>query len=199
MPNTTFEEPPPARRGGIDARDVGPAASEGTRTTAPRRWALDSARSTIEFRVPTFWGLSTVVGHFDRFDGFYGRDSEDVLAIELTIDADSLDTGTSTRDRHLRAEGFFNVHVHPQVRFTSTLISGLDGTLAVAGHLEAAGRTVPVAVEATVRESGDELEIEATTTVDQRELGMTFSPLGMIRTPSTLHVRARLTPDLGQP
>jgi hypothetical protein len=50
-----------------------------------------------------------------------------------------------------------------------------------------------------VRETGDDLEIEATTTVDQRELGMTFSPLGMIRTPSTLHVRARLTPDRGQP
>jgi hypothetical protein len=33
--------------------------------------------------VPTFWGLSTVVGHFDRFDAFYGRDSEDVLAIDL--------------------------------------------------------------------------------------------------------------------
>jgi hypothetical protein len=50
-----------------------------------------------------------------------------------------------------------------------------------------------------MRESGDDLEIEATTTVDQRELGMTFSPFGMIHTPSTLHVRARLTADRGQP
>ena len=66
--------------------------------------------------------------------------------------------------------------------------------MAVVGHLEAAGRTVPVALDATVREAGDDLEIEATTTADQRELGMTFSPLGMIRTPSTLHIRARLMP-----
>jgi hypothetical protein len=52
----------------------------------------------------------------------------------------------------------------------------------------------------TVRKAGDDLEIEATTTtVDQREIGMTSSPLGMIRTPSTLHVRARLTPHRGQP
>jgi polyisoprenoid-binding protein YceI len=71
--------------------------------------------------------------------------------------------------------------------------------LAVVGHLKAATRTVPVALRATVREAGDDLEIEATTTVDQRELGMTFSPLGMIRTPSTLHVRAWLTPDGSQP
>jgi polyisoprenoid-binding protein YceI len=195
MTKKTLEKPPTARRGAVDARDLRPAGSDETQTTPPRRWALDPSRSTVEFRVPTFWGLSTVVGHFDRFNGFYGLDSEDVLAIELTIDADSLDTGNGTRDRHLRAERFFNVHVHPQVRFTSTLINELDGTLAVAGHLEAGGRTTPVALDATVRDSGDELEIEATTTVDQRELGMTFSPLGMIRTPATLHVTTRLTPD----
>jgi polyisoprenoid-binding protein YceI len=199
MPKTTFEKPPAARRGGVDAREVRPAGSDRTQTTAPRRWKLDAARSIVEFRVPTFWGLSTVVGHFDRFDGFYGRDSEDVLAIELAIDADSLDTGNGTRDRHLRAERFFNVRAHPQVRFTSTLVNDLGGTLAVVGRLEAAARTVPVAFGARVREAGDDLEIEATTTVDQRELGMTFSPLGMIRAPSTLHVRARLTPDRGGP
>jgi polyisoprenoid-binding protein YceI len=86
--------------------------------------------------------------------------------IELAIDADSLDTGNGTRDRHLRSERFFNVRAHPQVRFTSSLINELDGTLAVAGHLEAAGRTVPIALDATVREAGDDLEIEAMTTVD---------------------------------
>ena len=127
MPKTTFEKPPAARRGGVDARDVGPVGSDGTRTTAPRRLELDSARSTVEFRVPTFWGLSTVVGHFDRFDGFCGRDSEDVLAIELAIDANSLDTGNATRDRHLRAERVFNVHAHPLVRVTSTLINDGSG------------------------------------------------------------------------
>jgi hypothetical protein len=43
------------------------------------------------------------------------------------------------------------------------------------------------------------MEIEATTTVDQRELGMSDGTLGMsdgtlgmIRTPVTLHVNARL-------
>jgi polyisoprenoid-binding protein YceI len=193
----TLEKPPTASRRGVQARDLRPGGVDGTHPTRPRRWALDSSRSTVEFRVPTFWGLSTVVGHFDRFDGFYGLDSEDVLAIELAVDADSLDTGNSTRDRHLRSERFFDVRAHPQVRFTSTLVSELDETLALVGHLEAAGRTAPVALDATLRETGDELEIEATTTFDQRELGMTFSPLGMIRTPSTLHVRARLTPDRG--
>jgi polyisoprenoid-binding protein YceI len=63
---------------------------------ASRRWAVDPRRSTVEFRVPTFWGLSTVVGHFDHFEGAYGRDDDDVPTIDLTIDADSLDTGNET-------------------------------------------------------------------------------------------------------
>jgi polyisoprenoid-binding protein YceI len=165
---------------------------------ASRRWAVDPRRSTVEFRVPTFWGLSTVVGHFDRFEGSYDDDDDDVLAIDLTIDADSLDTGNEIRDRHLRAKRFFDVAGHPQVRFRSTSIHQRDGTLAMKGQLEAAGGSVPVALEATVREEGDELEIEATTPVDQRELGMTFSPLGVIRIPAMLHVKARLMPDRRQ-
>jgi hypothetical protein len=76
---------------------------------------------------------------------------------DLTIEAGSLDNGT--RDRHLRSERFFDVAAHPQVRFSSTLINEVDGTMA----------------DATVRRVGDDLEMEATTTVDQRELGLTFS------------------------
>jgi hypothetical protein len=57
----------------------------------------------------------------------------------------------------------------------------------------AAGKTVPLNFDAAVREIGNELEIEATTTVDHRLLDMTWSPLGAMRSPSTLHVKARLT------
>jgi hypothetical protein len=79
--------------------------------------------------------------------------------------------------------------------------------------VERSGRTIRLGPRRTIEKNGrwiwgfvpasqlvSYLEIEATTTVDQRrELGMTFSPLGVIRTPSTLHVRGRLTPDRGQP
>ena len=39
--------------------------------------------------------------------------------------------------------------------------------------------------------------IEATTTVDHRVLGMTWSPLGILRSPSTLIVRGRLVHEEG--
>ena len=37
------------------------------------RWRLDPAHSRAEFRVPTFWGLVKVKGHFDRLDGWLDR------------------------------------------------------------------------------------------------------------------------------
>jgi len=81
-------------------------------------------------------------------------------------------------------------------RFTAHDVTDAgDGTLRLRGELEAAGSTVPLSLEAPVRELDGELEVEATTLVDQRRFGMTWSPLGTVRSPSTLRVRARLTPS----
>ena len=33
------------------------------------RWRIDPARSSVEFRTPTFWGLVTVKGGFERYGG----------------------------------------------------------------------------------------------------------------------------------
>ena len=83
---------------------------------------------------------------------------------------------------------------HPQVRFTSTSVHHVTGEiLHVVGHLEAAGKVMQLEFPATVRQLDDALEIEATTTIDQRQLGMSSGQLGMIRPPATLHVNARLS------
>ena len=162
------------------------------------RWVVDPGTTAVEFEVKTFWGLMTVRGRFDRFDGSYeyGSNGE---SITLTIEADSLDTGHATRDRHLRSDDFFHVVRHPHVWFTSTRIDHVsDGTLQVEGRLQAAGRVVPLRFTAALRAIADGFEIEATTTLDQRRLGMSSGRLGMIRPPVTLHVRARLAPA-GEP
>jgi polyisoprenoid-binding protein YceI len=160
-----------------------------------RRWVVDPERSTVEFRAKGFWGLSTVTGRFSRFDGIYA-DGQDGGEIDLTVEADSLDTGNRTRDKHLREAGFFDVHDYPEIRFTSTnVVDNGNGLLHVFGELEAGGGSAPLGFDATKRELGDEIELETTVTVDQRNLGMDKSPLGMVRTPSILHVRARLIPE----
>jgi polyisoprenoid-binding protein YceI len=163
------------------------------RKAASTRWIVNGDETSVAFAVKTFWGLMTVHGHFDRFDGGY-EVGPGGTRIELTIDADSLDTGHATRDKHLRSSDFFHVAEHSQVRFTSTRVDHMTSELLhVVGHLEAAGKVVPLEFAATVRPVDDALEVEATTTVDQRQFGMSSGRLGMIRQPATLHVKARLS------
>jgi polyisoprenoid-binding protein YceI len=162
-------------------------------TPARTRWRIDPERSSVEFRVPHFYGLLKVKGRFERYTGTLDLSGEPT--VELTIDADSVQTKQKARDKHLRSPEFFNTDSHPHVRFTSHTSRLAAGRLHVEGHLEAAGHTVPLQLEAVVRPVGDELEIVAETAVDQHELGMTWSPLGITRTPSTLIVKGRLVKD----
>ena len=102
------------------------------------RWRIDPARSSIEFRVPHFYGLQTIKGRFERYDGLLQLSRDP--AIELTIEAASLDTNNPQRDKHLRSADFFDVENHPLVRFVSEAIA-LDGArLSVRGRLHAAAK-----------------------------------------------------------
>jgi polyisoprenoid-binding protein YceI len=166
---------------------------------SPAHWGVDENETSVTFAVKSFWGLATVRGRFDRFEGSY-EVGPDGTKIELTIAADSLDTGNRTRDKHLRSAAFFGVAKHPQVRFTSTRVRALgDGRLRVEGDLEAAGQAVPLEFDATVQEVGDGLQIDAATTVDQRQFGMSSGKLGMIRPPVVMHVSARLNDTTREP
>ena len=157
------------------------------------RWRIDPERSRVEFRAPTFWGLMTVTGRFERYDGTLDLRGEP--AIELTIEAASLTTNNKLRDKHLRSGEFFDVANHPQVRFVSDNARRDGERLTVSGHLYVAGKSIPLEVHAALRPVGGELEVDATASADQFALGMSHGMLGMIRTPSELTVRGRLVRD----
>jgi polyisoprenoid-binding protein YceI len=160
---------------------------------AGTRWRLDPSGSTAEFRVPAAWGLTTVKGCFKRLDGRLEVDDNRRWRMELTLDAASLDTGNLRRDRHLRSADFFDAQRHTEVRFRSSSVNDHGGgRLHVAGDLEAAGERAPLQVEVTVEHADGRLDLDAVATVDQRELGMTFSPLRAVGTPTALNVHARL-------
>jgi polyisoprenoid-binding protein YceI len=72
------------------------------------------------------------------------------------------------------------------VRFESESVALEGETLHMKGLLHAAGKSAPLDVTATVNPVGEEFAIEADAQVDQRRLGMTYSPLGMLRPPAKL-------------
>jgi polyisoprenoid-binding protein YceI len=115
--------------------------------------------------------------------------------MELSADAASVDTGNGRRDEHLRSADFFDVAHHPDIRFRSTSVrERATGacTWRASSRPPADGcrsRSTPCRAG---RRPG---KLEAVTTVDQRRLGMTWSPLGTARTPTTFSVHASLRRD----
>ena len=154
------------------------------------RWRLDPERSRVEFHVRHFYGLMTVKGRFARYEGTLELGAQP--AVQLTIDAASLDTENPRRDKHLRSADFFDVEHHAHVRFTSDSATAEGDSLKVRGRLDAAGGQIPLELDAAVDVVDGELEVEAVAYADQRRLGMSWNALGMLRAPSKLIVRARL-------
>ncbi len=155
-----------------------------------RAWQLEPDQTIAEFRVKSFWGLTTVRGRLAAIGGSLSPDGR----MEMTIDAASVRTGNPLRDRHLRSSHFFAADQHPHVRFQSTSVQPRsDGRWQVAGELQAAGRPLEIELTPTVRFADDRLEVHAEMTIDQRQLGMTYARFG-IRTPATVTVSAHLRP-----
>src|SRR4051812_22943781 len=114
-------------------------------------WRLDPANSSVEFHVRHFYGLMTVKGQFDRYEGTIDLKSRPAVA--LTIEADSLDTKHGKRDKHLRSADFFDVEHHPHVRFVSQTATVDGDRLRVSGQLHAAGKAVPLQLEGHLTEA----------------------------------------------
>jgi len=155
-------------------------------------YMLDPARSTVEFAVRHVYGLRRVRGRFTRFTGRLDLAREP--AVTLTIDASSVDTGRVRRDRRLRSPRFLDATVYQEVRFVAETVDLQDERLTAAGWLDASGHRIALVVEATVARHDDHLELTARAAVDHRRLAMTWSPLGMVRAPSAVTVRAYLVP-----
>jgi polyisoprenoid-binding protein YceI len=116
-------------------------------TAAPESYTLDPFHTYPNFWVE-HWGMSMVHGRFDKTTGKFSMDrSAKTGAVELTIDATSVNTGDNdragrprSRDEHLRAADFFNVAEFPRITFRSTKVnfgaempSSVDGTLTMLG------------------------------------------------------------------
>jgi polyisoprenoid-binding protein YceI len=82
-------------------------------------YTFDPAHTTVEF-VGTHMFTKTR-GRFTRAEGtiVIGEDPAD-SAVEVTIDAASLQSNNGQRDEHLKSPDFLNVETYPEIRFRST-------------------------------------------------------------------------------
>lgn len=112
-------------------------------------WHIDPAHSEIQFSARHMM-ISTVRGRFLTFSGTIEGDEKNPAgaAIEVQIDAASIDTSNEQRDVHLRSADFLNAEQYPTLTFKSTKVEQVDKTHAkLYGDLTIRDVTKPVVLD----------------------------------------------------
>jgi polyisoprenoid-binding protein YceI len=94
--------------------------------------------------------FAKVRGRFTRFGGaIHGADGDLTAAsVAVEIDADSIDTGVTDRDNHLKSPDFFDVAAFPKLSFQSTKVEALgEGNFRLHGQLTIRGTTRDVVLD----------------------------------------------------
>jgi polyisoprenoid-binding protein YceI len=84
-------------------------------------WKIDEVHTKIRFSARHMI-ISEVEGEFKKFDFKMQHEGDEIsnAQIEVTIEVNSLNTGSNDRDAHLRSADFFEVEKYPQMKFKST-------------------------------------------------------------------------------
>jgi polyisoprenoid-binding protein YceI len=122
--------------------------ADGVELPAPGVWKVDPGHAEVGF-VGRHFGLTKVRGRFTGVDGTVtiGENIAD-SRVEVTMDMASVNSGSESRDDHLRSADFFDVEHHPTATFRSTTLvaaSSASGTLT--GDLTIKGISRPVSLD----------------------------------------------------
>ena len=112
-------------------------------------WKIDPAHSEVNFNVKHLL-VSTVRGHFDKFEATLESDKEDFSDVKIEFEADVKSVGTQNgeRDAHLKSADFFDAENNPKMIFKSTSVKKVsDYELQVKGNLTLRGVTKEITLD----------------------------------------------------
>ncbi|PZG16641.1 YceI family protein [Nonomuraea aridisoli] len=149
---------------------------------APGTYAIDATHTHIGF-VAKHMMFTKVRGYFGGFSGSVtiGENPLESSA-ELTIQANTIETGMPDRDNHLRSDDFLSVDKFPEITFKSTRVVGHSGSdFTVVGDLTI--RDVTKEVELNVEYGGVGTNpwgvqvwgFSITTEIDRELFGLTWN------------------------
>ena len=162
------------------ALGLGLAPHSTAKPTETQAFNVDPVHSSTVFRIKHF-DVSFFYGRFNSVTGKVEFDAEDPAnsSFIIEIKADSVDTNSGQRDRHLKSPDFFNAQEFRSIIFKSTRVSRRgDNRLEVGGDLTLHGVTRPVSLivdyggpkEARGRSL---MGFETTFTIKRSDFGMT--------------------------
>jgi polyisoprenoid-binding protein YceI len=107
---------------------------------AAEKFSVDADHSKVSFAV-TLVGVTDVDGRFSNFSGTIMYDEADLTKSSVTaiIKSESIETGSSTRDKDLKGVTFFDTQKYPIIRFQSTAIRKQGSDYVMVGVLTIKG------------------------------------------------------------
>ena len=135
--------------------------------TAPIRLTPDNVVATMSVR---WLGGMIVRGRFADVRGMIHlpTDDDDSVAVTVEIRADSVRTGISLRDRHLRGPLFLDAAHHPTITFRGGDVMRLPTHIAVPGSLTIRGITRTEELRCSITDAQPRRELLAETTLSRR-------------------------------
>ena len=111
-------------------------------------WTSDPAHSEVDFSI-RHASVSNVHGRFGNVAATLVYNATDVSKSTVTanIDVNTVDTGQSPRDNHLKTDAFLDTTKFPTATFTSTGVVKNGNKLTVSGNFTLHGVTKPIVLD----------------------------------------------------
>jgi len=118
-------------------------------TLTTTKWNLDPTHSEVGFKVKHMM-ITNVSGSFGKFHASVETVDNDfsTAIITFTADLNTISTGNTDRDNHLKSADFFDAAQFPVLKFVSTKLDKKDeASFVLVGDLSIRGVTRPVKLD----------------------------------------------------
>jgi polyisoprenoid-binding protein YceI len=150
---------------------------------AQENWQIDGAHSAVNLAV-RHMVISKVRGHFSKWSAKLSLDTADLTcsAVEVDIEAASIDTGVADRDTHLRSPDFLDAAKYPTLRYRSRRVEATSkDRLRVVGDLTIRDVTREVVLDVEYGGQGKDpwgntrIGFTATASLNRKDFGLTWN------------------------
>src|SRR5579862_3616200 len=170
---------------------------------ATTTWTLDPNHTNAQFTVRHL-GISNVQGEFTKISGTVTTDDQNPAnsSVDVSIDANSIDTRVAMRDNDLKSEHFLNTAMYPTITFKSTKVEKSGDGYKVTGNLTIRGVTKEVVLNVGAlsdarkdpmsRTGGSRRGAAASLTINRQDFGVAADP-GMVGDEVAIQIDLEMT------